>query len=362
MPRLTCSAILGALCLALAAATHVGAQEVRAVDSVGTDIVLSRPAQRIAALGTSTAFVIALDGGVDRLVGIGSTTTFDTMLGTMFPRGAALPSIGGYASARPVAETIAELNPDLVLLWTGSSSASHDPSDLINIGLPVARWGSGSEERMQASIRMVAKLIGKPERGERIVEWRTGIRDRLAKLTGTIAPQKRQRTLMLWPATSGTYSVYGGGADDPFGNYIYRAGGVNVAEHGPSVQTVTAEQIALWNPDIIFVWGTPTSHYGLGVVLGDPLLSQTEAAKSRRVYMLPTGTQTWAVTGVEDALTWQWMAELMYPDVIPRALDAKLREGFLLLFNYSLSDDNISKILRMDVNLSSKNYDRFIEK
>jgi iron complex transport system substrate-binding protein len=346
----------------MAATTHVGAQEIRTVDAAGSDVALPRAAQRIAALGTSTAFVIALDGGIDRLVGIGSAAAFDTMLGAMFPKGAALPSIGGMASARPVAEAVAALNPDLVLIWTGTSSASHDPSDLINIGLPVARWGSGSEERMQASIRMVAKLIGKPERGEQIVGWRAGISDRLAELTGTIALQKRPRTLMLWPAASGTFSVYGGGADDPFGNYIYRAGGVNVAEQGPSVQTVTAEQIALWNPEIIFVWGTPTSQYGLDIVLADPLLGQTKAAKSRRVYMLPTGAQTWAVTGVEDALTWQWMAELMYPDLIPSSLRSDLRAAFSMLFNYALSKEQVEQILRFDSNAKAARYDRFSEK
>jgi len=347
-----------ALALALALSAAAFADEVRVRDATGAEIVLAAPAQRVAALGNATALVTVVDGGIDRLVGVGSPEVFNHMLGSIFPEGRTLPDLGGMARTTPNAETLASAHPDVVIMWTGGGAAAHDAAPLLSAGLTVARYRSGSETEMTSAIRMIGELTGRPERGELIAGWRERAETRLATLTGSIPVGERVRALGLFPYGGGL-SVYGGGADDPYGNYFYRAGGVNVAEDGHDLMIADVEQIAVWDPDLIVIWATPDSDVTRAVVLDDPIMGATRAARHGRVYVIPAGIGTWGVSGAEDSFYWQWLAELMYPDIIAPTLRSELREGYRMFFDYQLSDAQIDTMLRLDVNAESAGYGRF---
>lgn len=358
MTRLRLTTALAGLVVAGAMTTAPLAQEIRVTDSAGVEVVLPAPAERVAALGNATFLVAFVAGNIDLLVGTGTSTAFNHLLGNIFPDGKLLPEIGGLPPHPPHPETLAALTPDVTLMWSGPGAASHDPAPLLNAGLDVARYSSGPEEEMAAAIRLIGSLIGEPERAKLMVEWRAQMLRAIAEHTDVVAEEDRVRALGVAPF-SGSFLVYGGGPDDPSGNYVYRAGGVNVAANGADLMPATVEQIAAWNPDVIFVWTKPEWDIDNGAILNDPVLSLTDAARNNRVHVIPTGMGTWGVTGPEDPFYWRWLAELMYPEIMPATLRTDLRDTYKMFFDYDLSDEEIDTILRMDVNATSADYDRF---
>src|SRR5690606_38501929 len=94
-----------------------------------------------------------------------------------------VPVVGGSgATTPPNVETLTALSPDIVIVYDqlGYRGA------LEAAGLRVADWTLGREEDMQHLLGMVADLLGKPERGEAINGWRSGVLADLAAATDAL--------------------------------------------------------------------------------------------------------------------------------------------------------------------------------
>src|SRR5690606_16367896 len=144
----------------------------------------------------------------------------------------------------------AATNPDLVVQWAHYGADTIDP--ITNAGLPVALIAYGTEEITKTYHQMLADAIGKPERADLINGWRDVVAAEMAEKTKDLTADQRPKVLYLGRAienltasgTKGNYNAW----------YMDLAGGVNAsADVEGNGTTISPEQIAAWDPDVILL-------------------------------------------------------------------------------------------------------------
>jgi iron complex transport system substrate-binding protein len=190
-----------------------------------------------------------------------------------------------------------------------------------------------------------------------LVAWRAAVEAEMRRISDTIPEGSRPRVLYLGRALTALT------ASASKGNYnawtMDLAGGRN-ASHDLAGQgvTISPEQIAAWDPDVILLNSfEPT--LTTARVFGDPVLSLTKAARSGRVYKMPLGGYRWDPPNQESPLTWMWLGMLLHPDRFDFDLRAQMRAAYRVLYAHELTDAEIDEILWMDMQGAAPGYARF---
>ena len=238
---------------------NVGAQEAPS----------SRP-QRVISLAPSVTETLFALGFGNRLVGV--TTSCD------YPAEARkLPKIGGFMS--PSLEAIVAKRPDLVI---GVSSAT-DPvkaREMERIGLKVTLISLASLSDILSSIKSIARLMGSPQDGE--------------KLVNTIGAQVRdvKKSIELAPLRSvlfvvGIRPLVAVGGKNFIDELITLARGENIG--GSAAQpwlNLPEEYVVAKAPQVIIEAGMGTEREQSDKRWGD--LKSIPAVKERRIYSYPS--------------------------------------------------------------------------
>ncbi|MBU3950908.1 MAG: ABC transporter substrate-binding protein, partial [Proteobacteria bacterium] len=174
---------------------------------------------------------------------------------------AALPSMiqnHGYN-----VEGLVSLNPDLVFAY-----ASMGPSEMKlfeNTGIPVvAVKGETFEESIEA-IRLMAGILGCREKGDAYIRACQNLLDRVRqRLKGQVTHPRK----VMFAGPKSIYSVATGNMLQS--QILALSGGINVAvELSGFWADVSPEQIARWNPDVIFL-GSYLDVYGKEKIYANP--------------------------------------------------------------------------------------------
>ncbi|MBK1840344.1 ABC transporter substrate-binding protein [Azospirillum sp. YIM B02556] len=353
------SALAAAALLLALAPSLGGAAEIRTTDLAGNEIVLSKPAERIVALPAPSApTVMAADRSADRLVGMHQTVAEVAkggLLGRLFPRLNQLPASllsAGKSAFMPNVEAIAALEPDLVL--QRGELGPQVVSPLAEAGLKTALVVYGDEETTRRNIRLMADLTGHPERAEALIGWRDEVLARIRRPEKTAG---KTPTVLFLSRLAGHLVVTGKGTPTDFA--IAAAGGRNLAAERSGSITVTAEQIMIWDPEVILL-NSADRDLQPADIRNDPLLSGTAAAKAGRVYKVLVGAFRWEPPNAENPLLWLWLAKLFHPDANGYDLRAEVRRGLSLVYGSDPTDAEIDRLLLADVNRGTLNYDRIV--
>jgi iron complex transport system substrate-binding protein len=141
-----------------------------------------------------------------------------------------------------------------------------------------------------------------------------------------------------------------------FGQYwISATGGINCAssikgKHPAMSRIADFEDILKWNPDIVYITNfdpsVPDDLYS------SPGLSDkwanVNAVKNREVYKIPLGIYRWYPPGLDGPLMLKWMAQKNYPEIFSWDIKAEIKKYFEKSYNYSLTEEEIEKILNPD--------------
>lgn len=355
--RLAAAALIG-----LAGLTQLAsADPITITDHENREITLTGPAERIASIPIPMAStIISMDGGTSKLVGMNPTAksaVMEGILGQIFPEAADIPSDITAPNFIPNVEELAATHPDLVVQWADRGTDYVDP--ITNAGLTALLISYGTEEKTRQYQSMVATAMGKPERAEQNSEWRQEVATDIAAKAAGIAPQDKPKVLYLLRAQT---DLRASGAEGNYNTwYIELAGGTSASAEMTGSNTVTAEQVAEWNPDVILLNGFE-GDLGLSRITGDPILSRTNAAQTGRVYKMPLGGYRWDPPNQESPLTWMWLANLLHPEIYHYDLRAEMRKAYETLYNHALTDAEIDGILRMDMQAGQTGYDVFAAK
>ena len=252
-------------------------------DMAGRTVKIPEKVERVATLFPANLRIIVMLNATDKVVGI--SNYFDKY-GDKLEDALAHPEllkVERIGSVRePDMEKIAELKPDVIFI----ESAYAQIADTIekNTGVPVVCINtsiySGKLDDFYKTIRLVAKILGKEERAEKILEYIDSEIENVTKRVKDIPKEERPRVFLSnW--------AYRHGIGWTVKNYapidlIAR----NVAENIPvHYMEVTKEQIIEWNPDVIFIHGYKGKS-AVDEILNDPSLQQVKAVKEGKVYGL----------------------------------------------------------------------------
>jgi iron complex transport system substrate-binding protein len=135
-------------------------------------------------------------------------------------------------------------------------------------------------------------------------------------------------------------------------------GAMNVSEDFKLTTKADLEQLLRSAPDVIFFGTNPGDHTTLKEIAGRPEFQALQAVRERRIYKLPD--HSFMNEPVEDPVLLSWMAEIFYPDVMPRALRNEYKKTYRDIYHYNISDDEIDKALYLGENRNSAGYERFV--
>lgn len=254
------SAALVALCVA--ASSQVGAQRPSTV--------------RIVTLGGAiTETVFALGAGA-QVVGVDKSSTYPASVNR-------LPNVGYFRNAG--AEGILALAPTLVIADTGSAPATI--AQLRSAGVRVMLMPVGESMAVDVErIKRIGAILGVTPRAEALAATVTAGVERAEREVST--KRTRPRALFIYARGMGTLFV--AGANTGAAEMLRLAGAVNVASQFDGYKPFTAEAVATSGADVIVLPERGLASLGgIDALLALPGMSQTPAARARRVVTVDDG-------------------------------------------------------------------------
>lgn len=290
-----------------------GEQKISVVDYNGRTVEVSGNITSVVSLDPDATRILVALGAGDRIAGVEATAKSCPVLKKVFPEVETLPDVGSISQGTLSLEKLANMKPDVVFL----RGLYQDTAEKIQgeLGIPcVCTYGSvKSVDDFLKTVSIIGETVNRMNRSVEISDL---MQNKMAEINATVSSvpdDQRVRILYIGPPFTKDLLrvIY-----NPH-LCVYNAGGINVAytsdKISPGVgpwQTVSLEQVAGWNPDMIFIHGL--SQLTVQDVLNNADWKDLKAVKEQKVY------KVFAVsTGYDPSMlllgTMQ-MAKIMYPD------------------------------------------------
>ena len=302
-------------------------------DAVGREVSFDGRPQRIVAAGPATLMIAdllyAFPVARQHLVALGRIEQGrGDFLAAIDPRIAQLPRL----ERRPSVEAIAAQRPDLVVMKSSARTAIGQQIE--ELGLRVFYVNLETPEDYRRDVTALGAVLYAEERARQIVAYIDRIVARASELA---PPGSTQDTLFLAARQS----------DDGLALQVPPAGWIQTSlvtlaggrplwtedAVGQGWTTVTIEQIAAWNPDIILL-----TSYDAGVVaLRDSLAARSpwnrlDAVVSDRFFAVPLDFYSWDQPDLRWLLGLQWAAVALRDGDLTR-LEPAVREFYATMFD-----------------------------
>ncbi len=302
-------------------------------DMSGTSVALDKSAANIADLWFAHNEITVMLGGASRIK-------------VSADKPADLPWLFKVAPVLHTAETgirpdIANpedlLNRHIGLVFVPTHAKAED---LRKTGLPTLDAHYTTLPQMLTSVDMTADALATPYAHQIAALYRQkleGLMQTLHARTASLPDSARPRVLHI--ARLSPLQI--DGTDTLIDAWIQAAGGRNAAaEVSGNHRPVTFEQIAAWNPDIIIL-GTNGE-----TPAADSPLHTLAAFQHGKAWTNPQGVFPWDRYGCEVLLQLEWAAQRIQPDLF-KDIDLRqdLKEFYTLFFRYTLTEDDMSRIL-----------------
>lgn len=212
------------------------------------------------------------------------------------------------------------------------------------VGQSVARDASSAEKFLagqKENLRLYAKVLG-PKAAQRASMWESYVDDQVrfvTSRTSTLSPHERPTVYYLrGPDALTSHGTRG----CPY--WYTHLAGAQMAVAGTSNQgraTITAEQLILWNPEVVFVG----RFYSVDLLLKDPRFRTLRAVEHNAVYPMPTGVFFWD-GGPESVLLMLWAAKTVHPELFPDLdLARAIREYYSQFYGVWLDERALGNLL-----------------
>ena len=315
------------------------ASAVVVIDQAENPITVVQPVERIVSVdGYATYYVYALGAG-DRLVagwylGVKGLANAPEALFRLEPRLEELLRFGD-----PNVEEMVALNAQLIIV-NGSRHGAF-AAQMNDLGVPTIQLLVETPGALKDALRLISAAIG----GEAIPRAQALVADydRVFETVKTslsgLPESRRPRVLFV-----GTEKLRVASGDMYQSCLIEAAGGVPVSSALSGYWSdVNLEQVLLWDPDVIVI-----APYGLVTpedILADPDWQAISAVRSGRIYKMPRVIAAMDTPVPESLLGVVWMANLLYPDLVPLDLATEAEHFYSTYYGYELTDEELVTLL-----------------
>jgi iron complex transport system substrate-binding protein len=267
------------------------------------------------------------------------------------------PSIESKANSQigtssPNVEDIASEKPDVVILKTSMRSGFGD--SLEALGIKVVYVDFENLDTYLRDLVTLGKIFGDEQKGEEIAKYYSEIYENT--LSETSAGGERPGVLFLYYSTKGgAISFNSPGKGFLQTSMIEAAGGRSLSEGfvGAGWNQVSFEQIANWNPEIIFLVtysNSPSPSMVKENLLNDQIWKNITAVASGRIYAVPddcgntSALGSWDTPGSRWIMGLKWMATKIRPDLF-NGVDLVNNAKEFYSTMYGLSDENVEQLV-----------------
>lgn len=258
-----------------------------------------------------------------------------------------LAAIDTLYAKRPVfetsagAETYASFKPDLVIMKSVNKKSLGPALDAL--GFQQLYLSLENPDDYYSEIALLGKLFKNEKRAAEVIAWYKSEVKKVTDKTSAIKQPDKQRVLVIQPSagTEGVWEVPPASWIQT--NMVELSGGIPVwttANPGSGWAKVNAEQIASWNPEVIFVInykGNPEQ--SAENLLKDSRLAGVTAVKSGRVFGFVKDFYSWDQPDTRWILGLRWMAATLNPALFPDFSAIGMARNFFS-FAYRM-DDNL---------------------
>lgn len=226
-------------------------------------------------------------------------------------------------------EDILLLDPDVCLTMTKATA-----EELRELGLNVIYLEWKEQDDVYVAVRLLGEVLGQQELAEEYLTYFDGMIAEAESLTANI-PEEERKTALYGSIT--TYSQPHIIAEW----WIAAAGGISVTDNGRTDEsyTYTAEDLLMWDPDVLLVSGrTQIEELKTTDVFADLSAVQNDA-----IYCVPTVGHAWGNRTVEQPLTIFWTLNKLYPELVSdEDLSEKIYYFYDHFFNYQLTEEQLA--------------------
>lgn len=286
-------------------------------DALGRTVKFDRPPQRIVVAGR--AFFMVLDAlyffqdAPRRIVGLPDTSQSKNDF---------YPLVDTYLSQKTLfqgnevgPEQIAPVQPDVVLMKSTNTKLGQA---LEQVKIPVVYVDLETPEQYTRDLAILGQVMGVPEHAKMIDAYYKTQVERVTAQTKNLKETDKPRVLLL------QYSEKGGTVafSIPPNAWIQTllvemAGGRAVWKENPNQNgwtTVNLEQIAVWNPDIVFlIFYGGNAKEVVAKVKSDAKWQALAAVKDNKVYGFPGDFYSWDQPDTRWGLGLMWLATKIHP-------------------------------------------------
>jgi len=277
-------------------AQPAGAASITYTDKLNRILEIPVPVQRVVFLQMYELLPI-LDAW-DKVVGVADHVYRDDLIQAVKPDIRSITPVGSGGNAN--IEAILKLQPDLVITWAWQPETIRFMEEK---GIRVIAIYPENIEDLYKVMRLLGVIFQKEEKVKTVITEMSRIFSLIRAKDTREQGMKRKMVYLGGKSNSVSGSI---GINNDLLELI---GGVNVA--GPindRSAMVSLEQIVVWNPDVIFIWGN--AGYSAQDIIDNPQWRFIKAVREKRVYKLPKWT-TWSP---RLALVALWMAKKAYPE------------------------------------------------
>lgn len=277
---------------------------VTVTDQAGREVTLEKPASTIVSCYYLVTASLLTLGQKDKIVGIEMKADSRELYKLCAPEFLELPGVGSGKETN--IEAIAALEPDLVLLPSKQLEAAET---LAGLGIPTAVVEPETYEAFNGLIEMLGELCGCGDKAAALTAYYDGVVQRVTALTA----EAEKPSVYLCGEASWLRTCAGGMYQREL---IEMAGGACVSAELPGAKwaDISAEQLAAWNPEVIF--SVSYAEYSLDDIRNDAALSGLEAVTADRLYTVPSEIEAWDYPQPSSILGLLWMAHILHPELV----------------------------------------------
>jgi molybdenum ABC transporter molybdate-binding protein len=326
-------------------------------DALGRNITFNEVPQKIVLAGkalfmVADAIYLFPEAGKN-IVALGPTAqgsgNFIPMIDPTFSAKISLDS-----SAGP--EQIAAAQPDCVIMKSSNAEKLGTPLEALNI--PVVYLDFETPDQYQRDLKTLGQLFQNPDRAAELAALYQAKVDSITKAVSNLKDDQKPRTLILY------YSEKDGAAafNVPPMSWmqtilVQTAGGRPVwqdANPANGWTKVSLEQVAAWNPDVIFIvaYFNPVNDV-VKNLKADPQWQALSAVKNNKVYGFAMDVYSWDQPDTRWTLGLTWVAGKLHPELFPGLDITKEAQAFYKDL-YGMDDvafqKNIQPLLTGDIN------------
>lgn len=241
-----------------------------------------------------------------------------------------------YTRLKPSLEEVLAQAPDLVL---ASGAQEQEIADqFTTFDIPVLLFNFETLAGIHQGVELLGAALGVQERAAALIGY---YQARLQGVAARVSQAGGSRPRVLFVGTQ-PFRVASG---DMFqSEMIALAGGISLtAGLSGYWQDVSAEQVLLWDPEVVFI--APYGRVCPEDLLADPVWRGVAAAESGRIHKMPRIISPWDVPTPESILGILWMAAKLHPAL---ALDVagEARAFYRDFFGYELPPELVEEIGR----------------